>query len=55
MQLWDFVHYNLGMHVYEFLSILTAAIMAVVGVAHGIRQKNREKKFTKEFSDAKEE
>ena len=51
MQFWDFIHYNLGMHVYEFLSILTAAIMAVVGVGHGISQKKREKNYTKELSE----
>lgn len=55
MQFWDFIHYNLGMHVYEFLSILTAAIMAVVGVVHGVKQKQREKEFTKEECKKREE
>ena len=55
MQLWDFIHYNLGLHVYEFLSILTAAIMAVVGVVHGVQQKKRDKENDKKLSGTKED
>lgn len=55
MEFWDFVHYSLGMHVYEFLTILTAAIMAVVGVTHGIAQKKREKENEKNLPGNKEE
>lgn len=53
MQFWDFVHYSLGMHVYEFLSVLTAAVMAVVGMVHGVKQKKRSKKYEEELSGTK--
>ena len=55
MGFWNFVHYNLGMHVYDFLTILTAAIMAVVGVTHGIAQRKREKENEKNLPGNREE
>lgn len=54
MELWNFVHYSLGMHVYEFLIILAAAIMAVVGVIHWILQRKRDKENAKKLSEMKE-
>lgn len=55
MNFWNFVHYSLGLHVYEFLTILTAAVMAVVGVIHGVKQIKREKKYSEEESEIREE
>lgn len=45
MWLWDFIHYNLGMHVYELLAVVMGGIMAVAGVTHTVKQKKREKAF----------
>ena len=45
MWLWDFVHYNLGMHVYEVLAIIVGIGMLFAGVIHTVKQKKREKAF----------
>ena len=45
MGLWNFIHYNIGMHVYELLAVVMGGIMAVAGVTHTVKQKKREKSF----------
>ncbi|MCQ2555208.1 MAG: hypothetical protein MJ171_06120 [Clostridia bacterium] len=44
MALWNFAH-SLGMHTYTLLSLGVVIVMAVIGLVHGLKQKNREDEY----------
>lgn len=45
MWLWNFVHNNFPVHVYELLAIVLLAVMAIIAIVQKAKQKKLEKKY----------
>lgn len=42
MKLWNFVHLNLGTHVYLLFALILLIVMAILGVVHALKQRKRD-------------
>lgn len=52
MAYWNFTHYVLHMHMWMLPALITGAVMAVSGLVHSKRQKDRRKKYNEELQEA---
>ena len=54
MAFWTWTHNILGLHVYVIPTLAVVVLMIILGVAHGIKQHNRRKKYEKQIDKINE-
>ena len=55
MEIWNLTHNSLGMHIFDVLFIILAAVMIVLALVHHSNQTRREKNNTKELEGLRQQ